>query len=55
MLHIGKNKSIFYATKPIIKSYKWNSPVQIPNMKVFILPFIFFFPLITRVLPGKIL
>jgi len=52
MLHIGNNKSMFYAIRPIIKSYQWNSPVQILNMKVFILPFIFF-PLINRVIPGK--
>ena len=35
MLYIGNKKSIFYAIKSIIKSYQWNSPVQIPNKKVF--------------------
>jgi len=54
MLQIDNNKSIFYAIKPIIKSYKWISPVQILNMKVFIFLLIFF-PLITRVIPGKVL
>ena len=35
MLHTGNNKSILYAIKPIIKSYQWNSAVQIPNKKMF--------------------